>query len=61
MIHSLTISFIPIPTAPLLQIQKAISESYAEYMAGRAYVYNVARHLDLSVRATYLLFLTKGL
>jgi hypothetical protein len=25
-----------------LQIQKAISESYAEYMAGRAYVYNVA-------------------
>jgi isovaleryl-CoA dehydrogenase len=30
------------------QIQKAISESYAEYMAGRAYVYNVARHLDLS-------------
>lgn len=30
------------------QIQKAISESYAEYMAGRAYVYNVARHLDLA-------------
>ena len=32
-----------------VQIQKAISESYADYMAGRAYVYNVARHLDLSV------------
>lgn len=29
------------------QIQKAISESYADYMAGRAYVYNVARQLDL--------------
>lgn len=33
----------------LQQIQKAIAESYAEYMAGRAYVYNVARHLDLKV------------
>ena len=30
------------------QIQKAISESYCEYMAGRTYVYNVARHLDLA-------------
>ena len=30
------------------QIQKAIAESYAEYMAGRSYVYNVARSLDLS-------------
>lgn len=30
------------------QIQKMISESYAEYMAGRSYVYNVARRLDLS-------------
>ena len=30
------------------QIQKIISESYADYMAGRSYVYNVARHLDLS-------------
>jgi isovaleryl-CoA dehydrogenase len=30
------------------QIQKAIAESYAEYVAGRAYVYNVARQLDLS-------------
>jgi len=30
------------------QIQKMISESYADYMAGRAYVYNVANHLDLS-------------
>lgn len=30
------------------QIQKAISESYAEYMAGRAYVYSVANNLDIS-------------
>ena len=30
------------------QIQKAIAESYAEYMAGRAYVYSVAGNLDLS-------------
>ena len=30
------------------QIQKMISESYADYMAGRSYVYNVANHLDLS-------------
>lgn len=30
------------------QIQKAIAESYAEYMAGKTYVYDVARRLDLS-------------
>ena len=30
------------------QIQKMIAESYAEYRAGRSYVYNVARKLDLS-------------
>ncbi len=30
------------------QIQKTIAESYAEYMAGRAYVYNFAMNLDLS-------------
>lgn len=30
------------------QIQKAIAESYAEYMAGRSYVYNIARNLDLN-------------
>lgn len=30
------------------QIQKAISESYCEYMAGRSYVYNVARQIDLA-------------
>eukprot|EP00605_Chrysophyceae_sp_TOSAG23-4_P002296 GSChrysophyteH1.ASY1.ANO1.2542.1 assembled CDS len=30
------------------QIQKAISESYAEYQAGRSYVYNVAKDLDIS-------------
>lgn len=29
------------------QIQKAIAESYAEYMAGRAYVYNLANGLAL--------------
>lgn len=30
------------------QTQKAIAESYAEYAAGRAYVYNISRQLDLS-------------
>jgi isovaleryl-CoA dehydrogenase len=30
------------------QIQKQIAESYAEYQAGRSYVYNVAAHLDIS-------------
>jgi len=30
------------------QYQKAVSESYAEYMAGRAYVYSTALNLDLS-------------
>lgn len=30
------------------QTQKAIAESYAEFMAGRCYLYNVARQLDLS-------------
>ncbi len=30
------------------QIQRHISESYAEFMAGRSYVYNVASNLDLS-------------
>ncbi|AWV90700.1 acyl-CoA dehydrogenase family protein [Bradymonas sediminis] len=29
------------------QIQRHIAESYAEYMAGRSYVYNVAGQLDL--------------
>ena len=31
------------------QTQKAISESYAEYMAGRALVYSTAAQLDLSI------------
>lgn len=30
------------------QIQRYIGDSYAEYMACRAYVYNTARHLDLT-------------
>lgn len=30
------------------QIQKYIAESYAEYAAAKAYIYNVARHLDLN-------------
>lgn len=30
------------------QISKAISESYADYMAGRSLLYNIARTLDLS-------------
>lgn len=29
------------------QIQRSIAESYAEYQAGRSYVYHVARHLQL--------------
>lgn len=29
------------------QIQRHIAESYAEYMAGRSYVYQVAAHMDL--------------
>lgn len=29
------------------QIQKMIAESYAEYMAGRSYIYQVANNLDL--------------
>jgi isovaleryl-CoA dehydrogenase len=36
------------PIADYGQIQKAIAESYAEYMAGRSYVYNMARQLDLT-------------
>ena len=30
------------------QIQRHIAESYAEFMAGRAYVYNTAAHMDLT-------------
>jgi isovaleryl-CoA dehydrogenase len=30
------------------QIQRHIAESYAEYMAGRAYVYNTASHMNLA-------------
>ena len=29
------------------QIQKNVTESYGQYMAGRSYVYNVARNIDL--------------
>jgi isovaleryl-CoA dehydrogenase len=36
------------PIAEYGQIQKAIAESYAEYMAGRSYVYNMAANLDLT-------------
>lgn len=35
------------PIGDFGQIQKAIAESYAEYMAARSYVYNVAANLDL--------------
>ncbi len=35
------------PLSSFGQIQKYISESYAEYKAARAYVYDVARKLDL--------------
>mmetsp|Transcript_12374 Transcript_12374/g.18559 ORF Transcript_12374/g.18559 Transcript_12374/m.18559 type:complete len:434 (-) Transcript_12374:364-1665(-) len=30
------------------QIQKNVTESYAQYMAGRSYVYNVARNIELN-------------
>jgi isovaleryl-CoA dehydrogenase len=36
------------PIGDFGQTQKAIAESYAEYAAGRAYLYNVSRQLDLS-------------
>ena len=36
------------PIGDFGQTQKAIAESYAEYMAARTYVYNVASSLDLS-------------
>ena len=36
------------PIGDFGQTQKAIAESYAEYGAGRAYVYNISRQLDLS-------------
>lgn len=35
------------PLAHFGQIQRHLSESYAEYMAGRAYVYNTAANLSL--------------
>jgi len=36
------------------QIQKGIAESYAEYMAGRSYVYNFAANMDLDKVGTRL-------
>jgi len=36
------------PISDFGQIQSAIATSYAEYMAGRAYVYALARNLDLN-------------
>jgi isovaleryl-CoA dehydrogenase len=36
------------PLSSFGQIQRHIGESYAEYMAGRAYVYDTARRLDLA-------------
>lgn len=36
------------PIGEFGQTQKAIAESYAEYAAGRAYVYNISRQLNLS-------------
>lgn len=36
------------------QIQKAIAESYAEYMAGKSYVYSVANGLDLQTQGNSL-------
>lgn len=36
------------PIADFGQIQSAIATSYAEYMAGRSYVYALAQYLDLN-------------
>lgn len=36
------------PIGDFGQIQKAISESYCEFMAARSYVYNIANNLDLN-------------
>jgi isovaleryl-CoA dehydrogenase len=36
------------PIGDFGQIQSMIAESYAEYMAGRSYVYQIAKDLDLS-------------
>lgn len=36
------------PIGDFGQSQKAIAESYAEYMAGRSYVYNIAKDLNLN-------------
>ena len=36
------------PISTYGQIQRNISESYAEYQAGRAYLYNVSNNVDLS-------------
>lgn len=42
------------PIGDFGQIQKAIAESYAEFMAGRAYVYNFAANLDLDTAGNAL-------
>lgn len=36
------------PISTYGQVQRHIAESYAEYMAGRAYTYSVAANLDLT-------------
>ena len=36
------------PIAEFGQIQKYVSDSYAKYMAGRSYLYNVSNNMDLS-------------
>lgn len=40
------------PLSHFGQIQKYIADSYAEYMASRAYVYDTARRLDLNAGGT---------
>ena len=42
------------PLSAFGQIQRHIAESYAEFMACRAYVYDVARRLDLSAHGNRL-------
>lgn len=46
-VFGVTLVFDVVPIT-LLQMQKHIADSYAEYMAGKHYVYGVAANLDLS-------------
>lgn len=45
---SVAVISVPVHVPALSQMQKHIADSYAEYMAGKHYVYGVAANLDLS-------------